>query len=252
MIEIKDVSAGYGSNLILKNMNCSFRDGEITSIIGMNGCGKSTLLKVIAGILTPSAGSIELYNRNIIKVSDKERAKLISYLPQSRNIPVISVERMVMHGRFPYLSYPRKYGKDDKKIAIKAMERIGILQLKDKNMSELSGGERQKVYIAMAITQDTKFILLDEPTTYLDITYQLELLKLLTELKHEGKTVITVIHDLSMALHYSDKIVVMKDGRDKFIGSPKVVYESNILEEVFNVKAHHFIDDNKSDYFYFT
>lgn len=252
MIKLKDINAGYGNNIILNNMNCSFKEGEITSVVGMNGCGKSTLLKVISGLIEPISGEIMVQDKNIRNLSDKERAKLISYLPQSRNTPVISAERMVLHGRFPYLSYPRRYSREDKEIAQAAMERVGILDLKDKNMSELSGGERQKVYIAMALTQDTKIILLDEPTTFLDITYQLELLKLLTELRNDGKTVITVIHDLSLALRYSNKIIVMQEGMVKHSNTPKDVYDSGILEEVFHVKAHHFMDDSKGEYYYFT
>jgi ABC-type cobalamin/Fe3+-siderophores transport system ATPase subunit len=252
MIKLKKISAGYGKDTILKDLDCSFIEGEITSIIGMNGCGKSTLLKVISGLIQPVSGEIEVQGKNLLSLTDKDRAKLISYLPQSRNTPAISAERMVLHGRFPYLSYPRRYSSKDKNIAMTAMERVGILGLKDKNMSELSGGERQKVYIAMALTQDTRIILLDEPTTFLDITYQLELLKLLTELRNEGKTVITVIHDLSLALRYSNKIIVMKEGRVKYSSTPSEVYNSGILEEVFHVKAHHFMDDNKREFYYFT
>lgn len=252
MIKLEEISAGYGNNIILNTMSCAFKEGEITSVVGMNGCGKSTLLKVIAGLIEPVCGEIEIQNKNIQNLSDKERAKLISYLPQSRNTPVISAERMVLHGRFPYLSYPRRYSSKDKKIALSAMERVGILNLKHKNMCELSGGERQKVYIAMALTQDTKIILLDEPTTFLDITYQLELLKLLTELRNEGKTVITVIHDLSLALRYSNNVIVMKEGMVKYSNTPKEVYDSGILEEVFRVKAHHFLDNNKNEFYYFT
>lgn len=252
MISLKDINAGYGKDIILTNINCTFKEGEITSVIGMNGCGKSTLLKVIAGLIQPISGKIEVQGNNLLSLTDKDRAKLISYLPQSRNTPVISAGRMVLHGRFPYLSYPRRYSSKDKNIALAAMERVGILGLKDKSMSELSGGERQKVYIAMALTQDTKIILLDEPTTFLDITYQLELLKLLIDLKKEGKTVITVIHDLSLALRYSNKIIVMEEGTIKYSNTPKEVYKSGILEEVFRVKPHHFMEDDKSEYYYFT
>lgn len=252
MINLKEINAGYGKDIILNNMDCTFKEGEITSVIGMNGCGKSTLLKVIAGLIQPVSGEIEVKGQSLLSLTDKDRAKLISYLPQSRNTPVISAKRMVLHGRFPYLSYPRRYSSKDKKIALAAMERVGILGLRDKNMSELSGGERQKVYIAMALTQDTRIILLDEPTTFLDITYQLELLKLLTELRDEGKTVITVIHDLSLALRYSNKIIVLQNGRVKYCNTPKEVYKSGILEEVFKVKAHHFMEEDKSEFYYFT
>lgn len=252
MIRLNNINAGYGNHKVLENIDAQFKENTITSVIGNNGCGKSTLLKVMGGLIKPESGDILLDDINILNVSDKDRAKQISYLPQSRTLPVISAGRMVLHGRFPYLSYPRRYSKEDKIIANHAMEQVGIGQLKDRNMSYLSGGERQKVYLAMALAQDTNTILLDEPTTFLDLTYQLEVLKLLAVLKLKGKTIVTVIHDINLALRYSDNLLVLKDGRAVFYGTPSEVFESGILEEVFKVKAHRILDEKNGEFFYFS
>lgn len=252
MIKLHEIEAGYGREKILNNIECIFHDKEITAIVGMNGCGKSTLLKVIAGLLKPKKGQIIMDGVYVETMTEQVRAQKISYLPQNRNTPVISVERMVLHGRFPYLSYPRIYKEVDKRIAREAMERVGILELRSKNMSELSGGERQKVYIAMALAQDTQTILFDEPTTFLDITYQLEILKLISELKQEGKSVITVIHDISAALVFADQMIVMDKGEIKLTAAPEKIYESGILEQVFKVKPHSFLDKSEKVHYYFT
>ena len=252
MIKLKDIKVSYGQKLILDNINCEFLEGKITAIVGMNGCGKSTLLKTIVGLIPPLHGQILLDDKDIKSLTDQKRAQQIAYLPQSRDIPVIRVGRMVLHGRFPYLSYPRRYKKEDYEISNRAMERIGILSLKDRNMAELSGGERQKVYLSMALAQETKTILLDEPTTFLDINYQLEILKLLTDLRSEGKTVITVLHDIGAALSMADQLVVMKAGKIIMSGTPDEIYESGILEGVFQIKEHCFYDEHKKKHYYFT
>lgn len=252
MIKLKDISVSYGQKNILDNINYEFLDGKITVIVGMNGCGKSTLLKTIVGLLNPIRGQVLLDNNDIKMLTDQKRAQQIAYLPQNRNIPVISVARMVLHGRFPYLSYPRRYKKEDYEIANIALERIGITALKDRNMAELSGGERQKVYLAMALAQETSTILLDEPTTFLDINYQLEILRLLTDLRKEGKTVITVLHDIGAALSIADQLVVMQEGKIVMDGSPEKIYQSGILEKVFHIKEHCFYDEHKNKHYYFT
>lgn len=250
MIKLNQIDAGYGNQRVLHSIHVSFPKKQITSIIGRNGCGKSTLLKAIGGFINPDKGQVIVDGVNLFSMENGERARKMSYLPQSRSIPMISVERMVLHGRFPYLSYPRRYGKEDKRIALEAMKRVGISHMKDRNLSQLSGGERQKVYLAMALAQSTDIILLDEPTTFLDITYQLEVLKLLSELREEGKTIITVIHDIDLALRYSDQILVMKEGKVVLYEEPKKVYESGVLQEVFHVKPYHVLNDDKEVYYF--
>ena len=196
MLEIKNVTAGYGKHTVLNDVSVAFEKGKLTSIIGVNGCGKSTLLKALLGILPLSSGEIVIDGKELCSMSRIEIARSVAYLAQGKNTPDMTVEQMVLHGRFPYLSYPRRYREADREIARKAMDAVGILHLADKSLYELSGGMRQTAYIAMAIAQDTDYILLDEPTTYLDIAHQLELMKLLRGLANSGKGIVTVMHDL--------------------------------------------------------
>ena len=237
MLELKQVSSGYGGETKLFNISLSVPDQAILSIIGPNGCGKSTLLRSISGMQRPYSGSILLDGVPLHCVGRNDLAKRISYLPQSRNIPSITVSSMVLHGRFPYMGYPRRYRPDDKKIAEQAMEWAGILSLRDKEMALLSGGEQQKVYIAMVLVQNTKTVLLDEPTTYLDIRHQLEIMHLVRKMRAEGKTVVMVLHDLNLALTYSDRVAVMQDGCLSAYGIPDDIYRSGVLNDVFGVRV---------------
>jgi iron complex transport system ATP-binding protein len=213
-----------------------FGDGRIISIVGLNGCGKSTLLKLISGLLKPYQGHVLLDGQDIRDIPVQTLAQRIAYLPQSRSIPDITAHAMVLHGRFPYIGYPRRYRREDLNIASHAMEQTGISHLADKHLSEISGGERQKVYIAMLLAQNTDYILLDEPTTYLDIKYQMEIMALIKELQIKGKTIIMVLHDLNMALRSSDICGVIHDGNLLAYASPKDIYESRVLDKVFEVK----------------
>ncbi len=237
MIKLKDISAGYNGVKIIENINVSFEKCTITSIIGKNGCGKTTLLKTASKLLKPFSGDITLNGESIYNMSDRKLAREISFLPQIRNAPNISVYNLVMHGRFPYLGFPRIPKDEDKAIVEEAIERLGIKKYRDKNIMELSGGQRQKVYIAMVLAQNTDYIFLDEPTTYLDINHQLEILDIIKELKNMGKAVIMVIHDLNSALTYSDKICLIDRGQVVAYDSPKAVYNSREIEKVFHVKC---------------
>lgn len=239
MVELKQVDAGYDGKEIIKSVNISFKEGEITSIIGKNGCGKTTLLKVASRQMKPYQGEVLLDGKNIYDYENKELAKKVSFLPQARNIPQISVQALVLHGRFPYLTFPRNPSAKDNEIAENAMKTVGVWKYQNKNINELSGGERQKVYIAMVLAQDTDIVFLDEPTTYLDINQQLEILCLMKNLKQLGKTVIMVIHDISAALCYSDKVCLMDHGEIVIYESPQAVYESKEIERVFHVTCEH-------------
>ena len=159
MIELQHLSAGYGNRLVLNDISLTFADGEITTLLGPNGCGKSTLLRTIAGLQPPQGGQILVDNTFLAHLTSRQTAQKITYLPQSRNIPNITAERMVLHGRFPYLSYPRRYRAVDRQIARKALVWMGIESLADSSVQQLSGGQRQKVYLAMALAQDTQNIL---------------------------------------------------------------------------------------------
>ncbi len=233
---VRDISAGYDKKTVLENVSFSAEKGSVTAILGPNGSGKSTLLKVISKIITPYKGEIVLDGEDLFSLSRVENAKKVAYLPQSRNTSDIKVSSLVLHGRFPYTGYPRRYTKEDYKKVDEALEKMGLLDKKDTLVSSLSGGERQKVYIAMCLVQETDVILFDEPTTFLDISRQFKVLSEAKELAREGKCVIVVLHDIIQALETADKIVVMKDGRTVAEDTPEAVYSSGILDSVFDIK----------------
>lgn len=237
MLELQAVSGGYCGQTKLFDISLSIPQRTVLSVIGPNGCGKSTLLRIMSGIQKPYAGSVKLDGTDIGHIGQSDLAKRISFLPQSRDIPFITVNSMVLHGRFPYIGYPRHYRPEDKRIAEQSMEWAGVLPLRSKEMSQLSGGERQKVYVAMMLAQNTDVVLLDEPTTHLDIGHQLEIMRLARRLQAEEKTVIMVLHDLNLALTYSDMVAVMRDGCLVACGEPKDIYKSGVLDNVFGVKV---------------
>lgn len=236
MIEFHNVCAGYHGIEVLHHINLSLEKGKVTVLVGPNGCGKSTLLKALTRFHPHSCGKILVNGTEIEQYTSIKLAREIAYLPQNRTVPEITVLKMVLHGRFPYLSYPRRYRKEDLKKAKEALQWAGMEELAEKSMSSLSGGTRQKVYIAMAIAQDTPVILMDEPTSFLDISHQLRLMELAKELAKKGKAVILVLHDLSLAMRIADRMVVMKEGNILKIGSPEQVYQSRVLQQVFDVK----------------
>ena len=188
-------------------------------------------------MLKPFSGDITLDGESIYNIPDKKLARKISFLPQIRNAPNISVYSLVMHGRFPYLEFTRIPKDEDKAIVENALERLGLKKYRNKNVKELSGGERQKVYLAMVLAQDTDYIFLDEPTTYLDINHQLEILDIIKELMNMGRGVIMAIHDLNSALTYSDKVCLLDKGGIVMFDTPEAVYNSREIERVFHVKC---------------
>lgn len=205
-------------------------------ILGPNGCGKSTLLKALCGILPADNGEVILDRENILALPRRILVQKTAYLAQSRQIPDITVERLVLHGRFPYLGYPRRYRKEDYAVPRKAMEQMGIWDLADTLVENLSGGQRQKVYIAMALAQDTPVILLDEPTTYLDISHQLQMMQQARLLAQQGKTVVMIIHNLPHAFQTADHMILMKAGVVVTEGTPEEIYTSGMIHSVFGVK----------------
>ncbi len=237
MIKVENLVCGYDNKKQVKETTLEIPQGQITTIIGENGCGKSTLLKTICGVLNKISGDIYLDGKSIHTLSLKERAKIISYLPQQREYGAISVEALVSHGRFPYLSYPRSYSENDRKIIEKAMRDTNVFKYRYHHLSELSGGERQRAYIALLIAQDTKIMLFDEPTTYLDIKNQFETMALIKSLKSKNKTIVMVLHDINMALQVSDNIIVMKNGEVIDVGSPKEVLSRGAIEKAFDVNV---------------
>ena len=247
MLELKNISVGYGSKTVLEGTSVSFEKGKLSSIIGANGCGKSTMLKAALGILPLSSGEAFIDGIDIQTMARGEIAKSAAYLAQGKSTPDMTVEQMVLHGRFPYLSYPRRYKDADREIAKEAMMTVGISELAKMPLHELSGGMRQAAYIAMALAQDTDYILLDEPTTYLDISHQLELMRLLKRLADSGKGIITVMHDLPLAFDFSDEIAVIHNGSVAIKAAPSDICTASVVKDVFGVH----IGKMEQDKFYY-
>ncbi|MDO4741590.1 MAG: ABC transporter ATP-binding protein [Eubacteriales bacterium] len=236
MLEIRDLCAGYPGKRVLRHVNVSIPSGALTVILGPNGCGKSTLLKSICGLIPTQSGCVTLDGERLTGMEPRLLAQRAAYLAQNRQIPDIAAKRLVLHGRFPYLSYPRKYRPQDEEIALQAMEQMGVAHLADENVNQLSGGQRQKVYIAMALAQQTPVILLDEPTTYLDIRHQLQMMKEAKRLAAQGKTVVMIIHDLPHALEAADQVILMNQGEIVIRDTPQAVYDSREIERTFGVR----------------
>ena len=235
MLEIRNLSAGYSGHPVLQNLSLTMETGSVTVIVGPNGCGKSTLLKTLAGIL-PSTGSLNLDGLELTALDRRELAKKVAFLPQNRTVPEITVRNLVLHGRFPYLSYPRHYRQKDIAIAESAMEKMGVADLAQRSLATLSGGQRQNVYIAMALAQDTPVVLLDEPNSFLDISHQLQLMEQARALAADGKTLVMALHDLSLALAFADSLAVLGEGSCLFQGTPEEVFLSGCLEDAFGVR----------------
>ena len=237
MIELLDVSAGYGGVPILEHVTLSFPEGSVTALLGPNGCGKSTLLKTALGLLPRLAGRILYDGTDLDTLSPREIARRAAYLCQSRNVPSITAERMVLHGRVPYLSYPRRYRREDRDAVQEALRMTGSLDLAGRPMGELSGGQRQKIYLSMALAQDTPAILMDEPTTYLDVHHQLEFMETAGDLARSGKAVVMVLHDLGLALRYAGRVAVLTPGGCVRAGTPEEIFSAGVLDRVFGVNV---------------
>ncbi|EFB75698.1 ABC transporter ATP-binding protein [Subdoligranulum variabile] len=235
MFELRHASVGYEGTPVLRDISFTAQDGQITALVGTNGCGKTTLLKAIARQLPLLNGEILLQGQPIQSFDRKAFARAAAFMPQVRNIPEISVRGLVSHGRFPYLGLSRQMTTRDRAAVEQAMRATGVAQWAERDLRELSGGERQRVYLAMALAQGGDAILLDEPTTYLDVSAQFELLELLRTLADQGKTLLLVLHDLAQALQYSDRVAVVAEGRLLAFDSPANLFEQKILDRVFGV-----------------
>lgn len=249
MLEIRNLSAGYDGKTVLRDISLSIPQGAVTVIVGPNGCGKSTLLKALAGIL-PAAGSAALDGLELKNLDRRELAKLVAFLPQNRPTPEITAQNLVLHGRFPYLSYPRRYRQEDYRAAEAALERMGVAEFSHRMVSSLSGGQRQKVYIAMALAQDTPVVLMDEPNSFLDIAHQLQLMEQARALAGEGKAVVLVLHDLPLALTVADSLAVLSRGQCLFQGDPETVFQSGSLNIAFGVEIHRIQTNEGWKYYY--
>lgn len=238
---VRDLSFAYGKHEVLKGLSFDLHEGKITTLIGANGCGKSTLFNLMTKNLKPDNGEIILNGKNIEDIRLKDFAKQAAIVHQYNTAPAdLTVEKLISYGRTPYqkLGMPQNAEEDEKKIQW-AMEITNTLKLKDKPVAKLSGGQKQRVWIAMALAQDTKILFLDEPTTYLDIRYQLQILKLIKQLNCEfGMTIVMVLHDINQSLYYSDEIVAMKDGKIIAQGLPEEIITTELVQSVYDVDLH--------------
>lgn len=236
MIELHHVTAGYGDKPVLYDITAAFQSGELTVIIGPNGSGKSTLAALCMGLVRPMEGKVRWNGRDLQSIPVKERAVTAGLLSQEHPVPSLSVRRLVMHGRFSQVPWPRTYADDDKVLADRALERAGIMDLADCSVAELSGGQRQKAYLAMLLNQDPEMMFFDEPATFLDLPSQKHLEMTMRSLAREGHGVIAVVHDLNTALKLADRILVMEKGQIRFGGTPEQLLASAIPQEVFGAR----------------
>jgi len=236
-IKTTNLKVGYDKHVIVDDFNQEFLNGKITSIIGANGCGKSTVLKAIGRIIPSMSGYVELNGMLTSELKTKDIAKLLAILPQSPTAPgTISVFDLVSYGRFPYQKGFGRLNDNDKAIIEWALKATNMYDFKDREIANLSGGQRQRVWISMCLAQQSEIIMLDEPTTYLDLCHQLEILELLKKLNEtQGVTIIMVLHDLNLASKYSDYLVAMKNGSIYNYGTPENVYTRKMLNDVFEI-----------------
>ncbi|MBS4208490.1 ABC transporter ATP-binding protein [Bacillus sp. FJAT-50079] len=243
-IETKQLTLSYGDQLIIDELNLTIPKGEITVFIGGNGCGKSTLLRSIARLLKPKGGSVLLAGEDIAKLPTKGVAKRLAILPQTAIAPEgLSVLQLVKQGRYPYQSWLKQWSNQDEMVVNRALAATGMETMKERLVDELSGGQRQRAWIAMTLAQDTEILLLDEPTTYLDMTHQIEILDLLFELnEREGRTIVMVLHDLNLACRYAHNIVAIRDRQVYAQGKPEDVINSTLVYDVFNMHCQITVD----------
>lgn len=238
-IDVSELKVGYGERLIIDGLDVTIPKAKVTTIIGPNGCGKSTFLKTVARVLRKTEGTIMLNGKSIETLDTKEIAKQLAILPQTAESPGgLSVFELVSYGRFPYRRAMGSMSKKDYEYINWAIEVTGLNEFRDRPISELSGGQRQRVWIAMSLAQDTEVLILDEPTTYLDLAHQLDILLLLKKLNiEEHRTIIMVLHDLNHASRFSDYMIAMKDGKLVTDGTPEDVMTVQNLRNVFNIEA---------------
>ncbi|SJN12813.1 ABC-type Fe3+-siderophore transport system, ATPase component [Leucobacter sp. 7(1)] len=232
----EQLSGGYDRTVVLHDVSVRIPAGSFTAIIGPNACGKSTLLRMLARLLKPSSGAVRLDGVNAREYSTKQFARQLGMLPQSPIAPEgITVADLIARGRHPHQGVLAQWSRADEFAVDRAMRDTGVRDLADRPMSELSGGQRQRVWIAMSLAQDTAILLLDEPTTYLDIAHQLEVLELLARLKSAGRTIVAVLHDLNQAANYADHLIAMRDGVVVAQGPPRELITETTVERVFGL-----------------
>lgn len=235
VLRVEGVTLAYGEHTVVESLDLLVPPGQITVIIGANACGKSTLLRAMARLLAPRQGRVVLDGKDLHRLPTREVARTLGLLPQSPVAPEgITVADLVARGRHPYRRLLARWTAEDDAAVARALELTGTADLADRPVDELSGGQRQRVWIAMALAQETDILLLDEPTTFLDLSHQVEVLDLLTDLNRErGTTIVMVLHDLNLAARYADHLVAVKAGRISAAGAPEAVLDARLVREVF-------------------
>ena len=238
-LRASDLRLSYGNRLVVDGLDLSVPPGRITAIVGANACGKSTLLRALARLLAPSGGAVRLDGRALHAIPSRELAQRLGILPQSPVAPEgLTVVDLVNRGRSPHQTWWRQWSKSDERAVHDALAATGMTDLADRPVDELSGGQRQRAWIAMAVAQGTPVLLLDEPTTYLDLAHQIDVLDLITDLnRRENRTVVMVLHDLNQACRYADHVIAMKAGRIAAEGAPAEVITADIVRDVFELRC---------------
>ncbi|MFD7243998.1 ABC transporter ATP-binding protein [Streptomyces massasporeus] len=243
----RGVTVGYGGRVVIDELDVAIPPGVITTIIGPNGCGKSTLLKTLSRLLKPAKGAVVLDGEDIGRLRTRDVAKKLGLLPQAPVAPEgLTVADLVARGRHPHQSWLRQWSSDDADVVERALAMTGVSDLADRPVDALSGGQRQRVWISMTLAQGTDLLLLDEPTTYLDLAHAVDVLDLVDDLHESGCTVVMVLHDLNLATRYSDNLVVMREGSVLAQGHPRDVITAELLDKAFGLKAR-VIDDPVGD-----
>ena len=236
-LSILNVSASYQSHQVLKQVTATVVPGEVVALIGPNGAGKTTLIKAISGIVPITQGSIHIDGQDLLRLNAQERAKLVAVIPQARNLPpAYTAREVVLMGRTPYVGWLGKVTKQDELIVEHAMRRTRVDELENRRMDELSGGEQQRVLVARAIAQDPKILLLDEPTTHLDIQFQTSLLEMIHSLAHQDHlAVLMAIHDLNLAARFADRVILLVKGEIRASGKQADVLSAELLSSAYQV-----------------
>lgn len=241
------VTVGYNDRVVLDNLDITIPPGVITTVIGPNGCGKSTLLRTLSRLLKPKRGTVLLDGHDIARLKTKDVAKRMGLLPQTPIAPEgLTVADLVARGRHPHQGWLRQWSSDDADIVARALASTGVADLADRPVDSLSGGQRQRVWISMTLAQGTDLLLLDEPTTYLDLAHAIDVIDLIDDLHEAGRTIVMVLHDLNLAVRYSDNLIVMKSGSIVAQGHPNDVITGELLRDAFGLQAR-VIDDPVSN-----